>query len=150
MSILAPRLLLSDVSAFKCLTAFTSLTTLSVLTAGGELCGSFGSWLAGMGLDAGLLSASALAKMQLLWEKAKEAMQLQAVVEQLKEAELQLAQQEAEDNARHVDILVGAAGVSFHSYQRCVICLRPDLVFCRSPPSVCLLPKPSVRRLTLH
>eukprot|EP00198_Chlamydomonas_reinhardtii_P010233 XP_001699570.1 predicted protein [Chlamydomonas reinhardtii] len=73
---------------------------------GGELCGSFGSWLAGMGLDAGLLSASALAKMQLLWEKAKEAMQLQAVVEQLKEAELQLAQQEAEDNARHVDILL--------------------------------------------
>ncbi|KAG2454334.1 hypothetical protein HYH02_001360 [Chlamydomonas schloesseri] len=73
---------------------------------GGELCSSFGSWLAGMGLDAGVLPASALAKMQVLWEKAKEAMQLQTVVEQLKEAELQLAQQEAEDNARHVGILL--------------------------------------------
>ncbi|KAG2426818.1 hypothetical protein HXX76_012870 [Chlamydomonas incerta] len=74
--------------------------------AGGELCSSFGSWLAGMGLDAGLLPATALAKMQLLWEKAKEATQLQAVVEQLKDAELQLAQQEAEDNARHVGMLL--------------------------------------------
>ncbi|KAG2486993.1 hypothetical protein HYH03_014365 [Edaphochlamys debaryana] len=71
-----------------------------------ELAGSFGQWLTSMGMDASLLPEVALSKMRSLWEKAKEAIQLQALVEQLKESELQLAQQDAEDSARHVGLLL--------------------------------------------
>ncbi len=60
-----------------------------------------------MGLTTVSLSQEALDKMRALWAKAKEAVQLQALVDNLKESELQLAQQEAAENERHVDLLVG-------------------------------------------
>lgn len=85
---------------------FCGCPNLCLLLPGDELLGSFPSWLASMGLTTVSLSQDALDKMRTLWAKAKEAVQLQALVDNLKESELQLAQQEAAENERHVDLLV--------------------------------------------
>ncbi|GFR46583.1 hypothetical protein Agub_g8188 [Astrephomene gubernaculifera] len=61
---------------------------------------SFRAWLASMGIDNSPLPEAAL---RVLWQKT---VQQEALIEQLKESELQLAQQEADERARHVGLLL--------------------------------------------
>ncbi|GLC44591.1 hypothetical protein PLESTM_001618600 [Pleodorina starrii] len=59
-----------------------------------------------MGMEEGALSHIAMLKMRTLWEQAKEAVRLQALVEQLKEEELQLARRQVDESARYFDSLL--------------------------------------------
>lgn len=54
------------------------------------------------------LAAAQRVELRALWLRAKEACDLQALVETMKESELEMAQREAEESAQYLDALVGA------------------------------------------
>lgn len=53
------------------------------------------------------LDAAQRVELRSLWLRAKEARELQALVETMKESELEMAQREAEESAQYLDALVG-------------------------------------------
>lgn len=69
---------------------------------------TFEQWLSESGL-AGAAASPQQGALQHLWGKARESVQLRQLLENMKECELEIAAKEAEDSARHFDMLVGAA-----------------------------------------